>query len=135
MAREAVPALVEALKDGSSGVRTRAALALWQLTGDAGLAVPVLIESLQDRLARLDAAVALGRMGPAARDAVPALVAVLDDDFPLVRTYAALADPLIAFYKDRRSYAAVDGLQPPEHVTTALFAHIERIRGEAATTT
>jgi len=59
-----------------------------------------------------------------------------DDDDPEIvrhrlRTYASLADPLIAFYKDRRSYAAVDGLQPPEHVTTALFAHIERIRRAA----
>lgn len=57
-----------------------------------------------------------------------------DDDPDIVRrrlrTYAALADPLIAFYKDRRCYAAVDGLQPPEQVTTALFSHIARIRGD-----
>jgi len=56
-----------------------------------------------------------------------------DDDAPEVvrhrlRTYAALAEPLIAFYTNRPGFAAIDGLQPPEHVTAALFAHIDRIR-------
>jgi adenylate kinase len=59
-----------------------------------------------------------------------------DDDPEVVRhrlrTYAALADPLIAFYKDRRGFAIVDGLQPPEQVTAALFAHLERLRRQAS---
>jgi len=54
-----------------------------------------------------------------------------DDDAPdIVRhrlqTYAALAEPLIAFYTNRPGFAAVDGLQPPEDVTAALLAHIDR---------
>jgi adenylate kinase len=56
-----------------------------------------------------------------------------EDDAPEIvrhrlRTYAALAEPLIAFYQNRRGFAEVDGLQPPEHVTAALFAHIDRVR-------
>jgi adenylate kinase len=56
-----------------------------------------------------------------------------EDDAPEIvryrlRTYAALAEPLIAFYTNRPGFAAVDGLQPPEIVTAALFAHIDHMR-------
>jgi adenylate kinase len=64
-----------------------------------------------------------------------------DDDAPEVvrhrlRTYRALADPLIAYYKDRPGFASVDGLQPLQLVTKELFDHIDRIRrkpGDRAT--
>jgi adenylate kinase len=56
-----------------------------------------------------------------------------EDDAPDVvrhrlRTYAMLAEPLIVFYRNRTGFAEVDGLQPPEAVTAALFAHIDRIQ-------
>jgi adenylate kinase len=56
-----------------------------------------------------------------------------DDDAPEIvrhrlRTYAALAEPLIAFYTNRPGFAVVDGVQPPEDVTAALFAHIDRLQ-------
>jgi adenylate kinase len=56
-----------------------------------------------------------------------------EDDAPeIVRhrlhTYAALAEPLIAYYTNRPGFAAIDGLQPPEAVTAALFGHVDRIQ-------
>ena len=59
-----------------------------------------------------------------------------EDDAPGIvrhrlRTYAALAEPLVAFYTNRPGFTAVDGLQPPEHVTAALFAHIDRLQKES----
>jgi adenylate kinase len=45
-----------------------------------------------------------------------------------LRTYAALASPVIAHYRGRSTFAAVDGLRPPDEVTAALCAHIERVR-------
>jgi adenylate kinase len=59
-----------------------------------------------------------------------------DDDAPEIvrhrlRTYAELAEPLIAFYAMRPGFAAVDGLQPPERVTAALFAHVDRYSKES----
>ena len=53
-----------------------------------------------------------------------------DDDPAVVRhrleTYAGFAGPLIARYRSRPSFAAIDGLQPPDVVTAALSAHIDR---------
>lgn len=43
-------------------------------------------------------------------------------------TYAAQAAPLLAFYKDRPTFALIDGLQRPDRVTADLCAHIERVR-------
>lgn len=59
-----------------------------------------------------------------------------DDDAPDIvryrlRTYAALAEPLIAYYRSRPGFAAVDGLQPPENVTAALFSHVDRMQRQA----
>jgi adenylate kinase len=52
-----------------------------------------------------------------------------DDDPAVVRrrlaTYAALAQPLVAYYRDRRSFGSIDGLRPPNDVTAALVAHVE----------
>ena len=43
-------------------------------------------------------------------------------------TYASLAAPLIAYYRDRPTFGTIDGLQAPDKVTTALCAHIDRCR-------
>ncbi len=55
-----------------------------------------------------------------------------DDDSPaIVRrrldTYAAYAEPVIAYYRSRPTFGSVDGLQPLEHVTAALSAHIDKV--------
>ncbi|CAN5861152.1 adenylate kinase [soil metagenome] len=53
-----------------------------------------------------------------------------DDEASTVRrrlaTYAAEAEPVISYYRQRQGFVGIDGLQPPERVTTALFAEIAR---------
>jgi adenylate kinase len=60
------------------------------------------------------------------------LVRRQDDSPDTVRhrlaTYAMYAEPLIAFYRERPTFGAVDGLQHPEEVTAALEAHIRHAR-------
>jgi adenylate kinase len=57
------------------------------------------------------------------------LVRRQDDDPDTVRhrlaTYATFTDPVIAYYRDRRTFGSIDGLQPPDAVTAALAAHID----------
>jgi len=45
-----------------------------------------------------------------------------------LETYASLAEPVVAFYRVRRTFAAIDGLQWADRVTADLCAHIERCR-------
>ena len=47
-------------------------------------------------------------------------------------TYAAFATPVIDFYRHRRTFGAIDGLQAPQKVTAALCAHIDRFRSSSA---
>ena len=59
------------------------------------------------------------------------------DDHPdIVRrrlaTYAEFATPVIEYYRHRRSFGTIDGLQSPDKVTTALCAHIDRVTGSSA---
>jgi adenylate kinase len=42
-------------------------------------------------------------------------------------TYAAFATPVIEFYRDRRTFGTIDGLQSPDRVTSAVCAHIDRL--------
>jgi adenylate kinase len=55
-----------------------------------------------------------------------------DDEPAVVRrrlaTYAALAEPLVEYYRGRPSFGSRDGLRPPNDVTAALVAHIESQR-------
>lgn len=70
----AVPALVEKLrtKEGSDPVAVDAAEALWNINRDAR-SIPALTKLLAVEDCRVPAAEALGRIGSAAREAVPAL--------------------------------------------------------------
>jgi adenylate kinase len=59
-----------------------------------------------------------------------------EDDTPAtvrhrLATYAAFAEPVIAYYRSRSTFGSVDGLQPLERVTTALRAHIDGVSGRA----
>jgi HEAT repeat protein len=77
LARDSVPLLVEALEDKRPEVRMSAALALWRLEPSrAPKSVAVLCEVLKPeypRLVRQQAIRKLQDMGPAAREALPAL--------------------------------------------------------------
>lgn len=90
---DAIPALINALKDPDVDVRQWAAVALEWIGEDAKEAVPGLIEILKDEdgYVREWAAKALARMGPAAEEAMPALTEALIDDEPGVRESASEA--------------------------------------------
>lgn len=87
-AREAVPALIAALKD--EDVASRAAIALTQI---GPVAVPGLRGALKshDTVLRFEAARILGNIGPAAKDALPDLANALTDTNPVVRALAVRA--------------------------------------------
>jgi len=85
---EAVPALIEALADEDEQVRRAAAGALRDMGPQAGDAIPALIQTLRDKDVSMDAASALGEIGP---QAIPALVEAVDDRDAQVRRGAILA--------------------------------------------
>ncbi|MFF7920770.1 HEAT repeat domain-containing protein [Streptomyces mirabilis] len=88
-AREAIPALRELL-DG--GCAVAAAGALWSLEGDAEAVLPTLRRELvEEPLHARNAAEALGRLGPAARPALPALRGMADSGKVWLRASAASA--------------------------------------------
>ena len=94
--RPAVPALIHAsLWDEEPAVRVEAAMALWKIDDKGPLVLHVLIKALDDanELICWIAAECLGQMGPAARDALPALRRALQRDFriSLIKTGVILA--------------------------------------------
>jgi len=91
--KEAVPALVAALKDPDAEVRRDAAFALGEIGPGAKEAVPALIAALKDPdggVRRIAIGV-LGMIGLGAKEAVPALIAALKDPDAGVRGSAAQA--------------------------------------------
>src|SRR6478672_435691 len=58
------------------------------------------------------------------------LVRRQDDEPATIRrrlqNYAEFAEPVIAYYRNRPSFASIDGVQHPNQVTAALTAHIDR---------
>ena len=84
-AKEAAPALAEALKDAEGEYRREVQFVLGMFGADSAPAVPELIKSLasEDDQVRNSAIYALGKIGPAAKDAQPELRKKLtgDDDF------------------------------------------------------
>jgi HEAT repeat protein len=92
-AREAIPALREALHDPDRDLRIAAAAALWRVEGDPATVPPVLLAALrgQDALVPQRALETLGRLGPWARAAIPAIRDLLDDDDIAMRHAAAAA--------------------------------------------
>jgi HEAT repeat protein len=101
-AGEAAPALAEALGDADPEVRLAAAKGLWDVTNVADQAVPALIKLLKARAAApgigderrkfLQTVMeALGRIGPPAAGAVPALTAMTKDGNRHVRETALAA--------------------------------------------
>ncbi|HVK16173.1 MAG TPA: HEAT repeat domain-containing protein [Fimbriiglobus sp.] len=86
-AKPAIPALIRAFSDEQNCAAAVDALGLIGPT-----AIPDLLEEMKkkEKPLRWRAAIALGRIGPAAKDAVPALVAALkEDEESMVRSAAA----------------------------------------------
>jgi len=93
-AREAVPALKEALKDPDKRVRYNAAKSLSRVGSDARQATGALIDALKDSHpgTRYYAAKTLAKLklkGEDGQDAVPGLIGTLKDSNPRTRYYAA----------------------------------------------
>jgi HEAT repeat protein len=94
-AREAVPALARAILDGDAEARMAVMYALVSIgPKNTAEAIPNLIKSLSVEVApdarlRRTAAEALGKLGPAARSALPALRRALGDDDSEVRVNAS----------------------------------------------
>jgi HEAT repeat protein len=92
-APEAVPVLIDALKDDDEEVRAAATEAIGRMGAVAKDAVPTLVDLLQDdsRNVRWAAVIALGGIGPSAEEAVPALILIVQDEDDPNRGNAALA--------------------------------------------
>ncbi|MFL5241573.1 MAG: HEAT repeat domain-containing protein [Gemmataceae bacterium] len=85
---------IKELDSSDSQTRQHAIFALGAIGDDGGEAVPALAKRLHedpDPEARYKAALALSKMCPSAREAVPELAEALDDDEPFVRVNAAMA--------------------------------------------
>lgn len=96
-AREAIPALIEALGNRDAEVREYAARALGTAGPDARAAVPALTKALEDAswTVQRQAAMALGKIGPEARPALPALEKLTEHANVKVREEAQKAVRLI----------------------------------------
>ena len=116
-AKEAVPALVLALKDKEGLVRAAAADALNLIGGDAQTAtvVPVLAGCLKDDDAnvRRTAAAALARISPLPPDLAPDLTAALKDSDGLTRLLAAEALSGLPGRTDEAVAVLADALDEP----------------------
>jgi HEAT repeat protein len=92
-ARAAVPRLEVLVKSDRPHLRIRAALALWRIAGQTKPAIAALTEGLRDRDAphRAERLSQLGQFGGAAASSAPAVVELIDDGDPPVRTQVGMA--------------------------------------------
>jgi hypothetical protein len=100
-ANQAIPALIEASGDSDRYVRLHVMLAFREMGADASNAVPAITKVLADTgvgsqtnsffYVRAAAAVALGKIGPSAAAALPALKAALREPNSYLRGQAAVA--------------------------------------------
>ncbi|MBM3979502.1 MAG: HEAT repeat domain-containing protein [Planctomycetes bacterium] len=151
LAREALPALVAALRDPDGKVRESAAQAIGLMGPET---LPTLLEMLahDDKYVRRHAVWALGKLGPLARDALGDLCGALKDGDP--RTASGAAQALGALGTDgadavvvlaeamrgtnivlcRLASKALSQIGPPALAT--LIAHLQHadpfVRGESA---
>ena len=97
-AKEAIPALIAALKDPDVDMRRMAAMALGNIGGDPNSVAALAAMLTEDHEGNADlraaAAYALAGMGPQAKAALPALIVALHDRSVVVR--AAAVHPLVS---------------------------------------
>jgi len=91
-AKPALPALRKRLR-GEANMCIAAAAAIWEITGEADEALPGFVHALvaPEWSCRMRAAEALGRMGHAAKEAIPALEKTTEDQSESVRQAAEKA--------------------------------------------
>lgn len=132
--RQAVPYVIEGLRDPADRVRAGSARALGVL--DDGRAVEPLVSALADGApgVRVQAALALGNLGRL--DAVPALVKALTDQPPAVRANAALSlGQTVRLARARRALSPQEAEQARRAVQPLIGALSDReaaVRGHAA---
>lgn len=80
LAEPAIPKLRTIMLDRNSTLRAAACLTVWKVTNDADAVLPVLKEILREGDFEWEAAQVLGQLGPAAKSAVPELIAALQKD-------------------------------------------------------
>jgi HEAT repeat protein len=109
-ARDAVPALVQVCASPTVGLRDSAISALGQIHANSTLSVPCLIANLRDvRFSHREwAAEALGKFGPDAKSAIPALLDYCQELKPAAGSRA------IALEKALYALQQID----PEHYST-----------------
>jgi HEAT repeat protein len=91
VAQEAVPVLVQHLKDPDEMVCFFSGLALGSIRKSPEVVVPALTERLSERGSKWGILVALGRFGPEAKTAVPLIIPLLNDSDGETRSWAAMA--------------------------------------------
>jgi HEAT repeat protein len=79
-ARKTVPTLTKLLTDKDSEAQLWSAYALWQITGETKESLPLLEKMLGSELHDNQAIQLITNMGPAARDALPTLVAIYREE-------------------------------------------------------
>ncbi len=137
-AKSAVPALMTALKDADGHVRVSAALALWQVNGKTEPSLDVLIACLkipkEHNYVPDAAAEALGKMGPSAKGATPALHELLADQNAWRGSRIAAAAALWRVARDSKAAMTVFvkeledlKLSPNESDTSRMFAVLEEM--------
>ncbi len=133
--REAVGVIRGRLHDHDSAVRRRAAYALSQVDREeAKRELAGLVEALGDDEPRVRArvALALARIGPASREAVPALLGQLHDPDPRARAGAARALGAIGAEADTVVPRVTGLLRDPEAVVRGMAAMVLGQFGPAA---
>lgn len=91
---EVLPTIIKALGDESAEVSRAAVAQVLELSKDPRRTAKLMIKVLERRkneLARMGALMVLFHLGKEARDAVPHLLQLLEDDSPEIREYAHLA--------------------------------------------
>jgi HEAT repeat protein len=131
------PAVVEALRSDSRTLRGMAAGALCEIDRDASDAVATLETMTHEGYwdLRVDAAAALGCIGPAAASAMPTVKSLAaTDPEPLVRRVAVVAMAAIEPQSPEAVGALTSALQSEEYLVRGLAAHALG-RREATSTT
>lgn len=107
---EAISSLRHLLHDKEKGVRYSAAVGLIKIDPTIKEAVPVLIEAVKDKgIYQLAAVSALGNMGSEARDAVPVLIAAMNED------QFNIASPYVDVLKAIGTSEALEAIKPLVH--------------------
>jgi HEAT repeat protein len=133
-AKAAVPAIRSALQARDGFVRASACVAFWKITGQVSPAVEPMIELLVTghESDKRWSAEGLGRMGPAAEAAIPALIGALKDTDSGVRWDAAVALGCIGPKAWEAIPALIELLNKHEHIRDDIIKALRAIDAKLA---